>query len=450
MDTPQDEKPKLDRTKLATMTKEERLEDFKNRTIAHPLLVKATKALLSAILEPGGASIILVYGPARVGKTTMLGKVMQQIILAMLPFLENDKELIPLVHVLLQPPLRKPNIWRDYFIDGMKSIQEILIEHKILLAQEKGGNKATTPPDTKHSHRDSVAVLRASFITAVKQRRPKAIFVDEAQHFAKVSSDQRLLDQLDCIKSMADLTKTVHVLAGPYELLEFRNLSAQLIGRSLNIHLPRYQLTDEGIKQFKGVLKSFQELLPFQEEPQTLLKHWKFCYQRSIGCVGNLHLMLVRAVKAALDADEKTLSWKRLQESAFSIAEVHEMLELAREGEEQLKDNDKHIRDLKMWFAEGLSASAKANKTHPPTTNQNEPATPSETASIDDTDTNVKDTATADPPAAGEGVETVSSGRHRGRPKKSPEEGGQKPKVSSGRKGKRNPHRDAVGQKTPV
>ncbi len=449
MDTPQDEKPKLDRTKLAIMTKEERINDFKSRTIAHPLLVKATEALLSAILEPGGASIILVYGPARVGKTTMLMKVMQRIIRDLLPFLENDKELIPLVYVLLQPPLRKPQIWSDYFIDGLKAIQEILVEHKISL--ERGeDNDTVTPSYTKRSHRDASArALRASFITAVKQRRPRAIFVDEAQHFAKVSSDQRLLDQLDCIKSMADLTKTVHVLAGPYELLEFRNLSAQLIGRSLNIHLPRYQLTDEGIKQFKGVLKSFQELLPFKEEPKTLLKHWKFCYQRSIGCVGNLHLMLVRAVKAALDANEETLSWKRLQESAFSIAEVHEMLEVARKGEEQLKDNDKHIRDLQIWFAEGLSNSSQANKTSPLTTNQNEPATSSDSTSVDNTTTDVGDTSSTTPPAAGESGETASSGRHRGRPKKSLEEVGQKPKANSGRKGKRNPHRDATGQRNP-
>jgi hypothetical protein len=62
------------------------------------------------------------------------------------------------------------------------------------------------------------------------------VFVDEAQHLARISSGRRLSDQLDVIKSIANRTQTVHVLFGTYELMAFRNLSAQLSRRSMDLH----------------------------------------------------------------------------------------------------------------------------------------------------------------------------------------------------------------------
>ena len=68
---------------------------------------------------------------------------------------------------------------------------------------------------------------------AVRYRRPVAVMIDEAQHLGKIPSGRRLLDQLDVIKSIANQTKTAHVLFGTYDLLAFRNLNGQLARRSL-------------------------------------------------------------------------------------------------------------------------------------------------------------------------------------------------------------------------
>ena len=75
----------------------------------------------------------------------------------------------------------------------------------------------------------------------------------------------RLLDQLDVIKSIANQTKTVHVLLGTYELLAFRNLNAQLSRRSIDIHLPRYRVEDPVDRQmFINIVKTFEKALPFE------------------------------------------------------------------------------------------------------------------------------------------------------------------------------------------
>jgi len=65
-----------------------------------------------------------------------------------------------------------------------------------------------------------------------------------------------------------------YVLVGTYDLLVFRNLSAQLSRRSIDIHFSRYRATNEAdLRAFKSVLWSFQRNVPLEEEAD-LLQHW--------------------------------------------------------------------------------------------------------------------------------------------------------------------------------
>src|SRR5260370_8533378 len=80
-------------------------------------------------------------------------------------------------------------------------------------------------------------------------------------------------DQLDHVKSLAIMTQVVHVLVGTYDLMVFRNLSAQLSRRSIDVHFPRYHATHEAdMRAFKSVLWPFQRNLPLEENPD-LLQH---------------------------------------------------------------------------------------------------------------------------------------------------------------------------------
>ena len=60
---------------LLEQSPEARLGYFKSFTIAHPLLREADAALKQAIQEPTGWSLIFVYGPTGVGKTTLRRRV---------------------------------------------------------------------------------------------------------------------------------------------------------------------------------------------------------------------------------------------------------------------------------------------------------------------------------------------------------------------------------------
>src|SRR5258708_34901564 len=70
------------------------------------------------------------------------------------------------------------------------------------------------------------AALQRSWEQVLKYRRPEAILIDEAHHFAKRAGGNRLEDQLDHGKSLAVATQTIHSLAGRYDLWRFRDFNA--------------------------------------------------------------------------------------------------------------------------------------------------------------------------------------------------------------------------------
>ena len=48
----------------------DRTREFRRLTVAHPMLLAAKDLLMAAITEAPAGSIVMVYGPTGVGKTT--------------------------------------------------------------------------------------------------------------------------------------------------------------------------------------------------------------------------------------------------------------------------------------------------------------------------------------------------------------------------------------------
>jgi hypothetical protein len=173
---------------------------------------------------------------------------------------------------------------------------------------------------------------------ALRYRSPVAVFIDEAQHLARIASGRKLSDQLDVIKSIANRTQTVHVLVGTYELLPFRNLSGQLSRRSVDIHFPRYAAESrEDLQVFKNVLLTFHDQLPLLDG-FDLVSGWDFMYERSAGCVGILKEWLMRAAVAAIKSGQGAILRKHLEDTALSIGQCEKIVTEAREGEMRLAD----------------------------------------------------------------------------------------------------------------
>jgi hypothetical protein len=322
---------------LLDASNEVRLKYFIDLTVGHPRLLDTYNDLLRGIRQPFPRTLVLAYGPTGVGKTTLWRKIQKQLLDELLPFLEEDRGRIPFVGVELTSPDSGIFNWKDFYKRFLLAMDEPLIEHKA--KQEVPAMDSEGKLYIKIGPRSGVAELRLVAEQALLHRRPAAILIDEAQHLAKMASGRKLQDQLDALKSLSNQTGVIIVLLGTYELLAFRNLSAQLSRRSIDIHFQRYLLdTEEDIHAFQSVLMTFQHHLPLQDEPD-LLARWEYFYERSIGCVGVLKEWLTRALAEALEAGGKRLTQKHCARYALSISQCERMLSDAKEGEMRLAES---------------------------------------------------------------------------------------------------------------
>jgi energy-coupling factor transporter ATP-binding protein EcfA2 len=313
-----------------------RLAYFKAFTVAHPFLQQADTAIWNALREPAGALLIFIIGPTGVGKTTLLTHIQQRLIQQAQTRLSQDPDHMPVINLYAMAPSARQFRWPDFYTRALMAVSEPLIDYKvdtqavIPIFNEKMGRHV--PPQLV----GDAAMLQRSWEQVLRYRQPGAIFVDEAQHFAKTAGGSRLVDQLDHVKSLAVATQTTHVLAGTYELLVFRNLSAQRSRRSIDVHLPRYRssVKDE-LLAFQKVLLTFQRHLPLEEAPD-LVHQWKLCYAHTVGCIGLLKDWLTKALWEALETGTKTISPALLASHAASIDRCNQLITDIEEGEQSL------------------------------------------------------------------------------------------------------------------
>jgi energy-coupling factor transporter ATP-binding protein EcfA2 len=318
-----------------------RLAYFAHKVVAHPRLHQTHQAVLQAIGQPAGASLILVIGPTGVGKTTLRRGIEKHVIDAMLPELGHDPGRIPVVALEAVAGEAGQFNWKDFYTRALRTVDEPLIAHKI---REEPYVHRRESADGVPLRQAAVPELRRAWEQALRYRRPAAVIIDEAQHLAKMPSGRRLLDQMDVLKSLAALTETVHVLLGTYELAGLTTLSAQLSRRSREIHFGRYRTDDPADRQaFQSVLFTFQRHLPLAHEPD-LVGRFEYLYEQSVGCVGVLKDWLHRALAAALEDGAETLTARHLEQQAEPARKLLSLAREIQEGEAALRE-DAHARE---------------------------------------------------------------------------------------------------------
>ena len=349
---------------LLEQSPEARLGYFKSFTIAHPLLREADAALKQAIQEPTGWSLIFVYGPTGVGKTTLRRRVEKHLKEAMMEALRQDPGMLPVVSLEAPAPDSHQFSWKDYYLRALVELEEPLIDRKLTHTAHTsfrgGSGRALSDP------RVPGIELRLALESTLIHRRPKAFFIDEAQHLAKMKSGRKLQDQLDSIKSLASITNTVHVLFGTYELLPFRNLSAQLSRRSIDIHFPRYRAERSGdYTAFRSVVFTLQRHLPLPGE-SDLLPHVEYCYERSIGCVGLVKDWLTRALALAINQGADAVSFKMLQKTAWPLDQSERMAREAVDGESEMSEREETRDRLRQMLQLGTHSAPATARTNAP------------------------------------------------------------------------------------
>jgi len=313
-------------TSLVRTNRQQTLLDFQNKLVAHPILQDVERRLLSAVHEPAGASLVVVYGPTGVGKSTLMNGVIRRLMDEAAPLMETDPGYIPVAWVEAASPSSGNFNWRDHFARSLEAVQAPLIDRK----QVYGLVSLPSAAGPTHVRKSSAGEPELRFVLerCLRNRGVRVFFIDEAHHMFKMASGRLRLDQMDTIKSIANLSGTLHVLIGTYELLDMLALSSQLCRRTIRIHFPRYRRTDAAERTaFARVLRTFDDCLSLPEG-QSLLKDYDYFYDHSLGCVGLLKSWLTRALKEAQD-EGKPIPQKRHLEQA-RLPE-YELVEMARD-----------------------------------------------------------------------------------------------------------------------
>ncbi|WOA57218.1 TniB family NTP-binding protein [Bacillus mycoides] len=317
---------------------EDKIEAFKRIRIIHPKMKKVMDKLKLLIEQPSGNEIIMVLGPSGVGKSTLIQSLKKDIIEKAMEELERDKSRLPLVLVELVSPDNGLFNWKDFYIRILNAMEEPLI-HKKVLYKNKDGVESEKKNYANHNPR-TAPELRRSVENAFYYRKPKVFIVDEAQHFTKMASGKRYIDQLDTLKSLSNLTKIPQVLVGTYGLEDFVNLNGQLARRTTDIQFSRYDLSiEEDFNNYLGIIKGLLGSVPIPVS-DGLINHYEYIYERSIGCVGVLKDWLMRSLKLALEENASYLTLSHMKRTALSINKISKLLDEILIGEELFLEKD--------------------------------------------------------------------------------------------------------------
>ena len=341
--------------------------------VEHRLLAATFTVIKQAIHFSAGQRVILLCGPTGVGKTTLRRALVKALINEALPQLETNPGLIPVVIVnAIAPGLRQFD-WVDYYTRALTALNEPLIEHKVFY-----DDKFDYGAGISRDHRGRLVIrstiaqrdLRSALEKCLKHRRPQVFIVEEGQHLQKIAGGRTLLDQMDTIKSLTDNSNTLHLLIGPYDLLNLTNLSGQLSRRTRLYHFPRYHVAEcqEDLVSFKRVLKSFQQHLPLLEAP-NLLQKWEYIYERSLGCVGIVKLWLCDALGEALANEQKTITDQCLKNHELSSAQLLQIMHETEKGEQRFQE----IEEQQGQLRDALGLSEIASQTGQTSTNNGKP-----------------------------------------------------------------------------
>src|SRR6266702_1064000 len=335
------------------MDRLEAIRTFGNLTLNHPHLKVALQKMSLAVKQADRGSVIFMFGPTGVGKSTLATHMCEKLDREFRIGGDYDGSNLPAALTEAPSSDARQFSWKDFYTRALLGLREPLVDKKI-------DDPRCAAFKILDNYRPTGHALRMAFENALEYRKVQVLVIDEAHHIAKGTSVAGLKDQLEYIKSLANLTETIIILVGTYDLLSFRNLSGQLSRRSLDVHFRRYSLNDpEEYRIFCGIVRSFANKLPIPCAFQMAEKI-EDLYTGSLGCVGILSGWSFKAMTLAVEEGDGTLKMKDLEQYMYSHDQMSKMIDELLEGEQLMTPPKNSLRALKarLGVAESVVASA--------------------------------------------------------------------------------------------
>jgi hypothetical protein len=348
------------------------LTKLQTRTFLHPHQRRVVHTTVRGGTLPGATQLLGVFGPPGVGKTKTSELVENALAHHFKAALEQDAHVIPVVSVEAPPAINHEFPWREFLKELLLALGEPAVDRLIDVEALSG---AAPPRAIRPARLGTSELLRIS-IKRFRDRGVKVLLVDEAQHMAAAPGLQQLRENLDVLKGFANKTGVRVILFGTYELLDFHRASAQLARRMQEVHFPRYRWSVPAERAaFEQVARAMLETIDRLDE-ETIAGSIEACYERSLGCVGELRNWLVRAEHEFRSSGR---SWSAcLVDAATSVGKASFMLAEIEASESEFRKANGTRQSLRLRLGlSSLTSPATPSADSGPSTH--EPKTPAVT-----------------------------------------------------------------------
>jgi len=119
---------------IAARPASERLAEFKQYSVAHRILKEADSNLWQRIQEPGGASLIFVYGPTGVGKTTLRQHITSRLIEGAEGDSGSEEHQLPVLALEAAVPESGNFHWGHFFRQALGELEAPFLKDKVQYA----------------------------------------------------------------------------------------------------------------------------------------------------------------------------------------------------------------------------------------------------------------------------------------------------------------------------
>jgi len=311
--------------------------DFEALRLMHPAYSNAFNRTWSLTTRGHQSRVVIVTGPTGVGKSTLGVSLYKKALKAAAPAMKADLSIVPAVRVSAVTALGRAFSWKDFFIRALMQLREPLVERKVWIPEQLSLLGGDLPMKTGGDHLYP-ELLRRTMENALKYRRTRYLFIDEAHHMLLCHNEKQLAFQFETLKSLADMSEATIVLLGTYKLLMIRDYSAQLTRRSQIVHFPRYDFRSEEDRQaFKSTVANFAKELPIPLEPK-LAGDVMYFFAKTAGCIGILRDLMRDALHEAVESKAKRITPKIIESVAQTNKAIQTIIEEAALGEISLQD----------------------------------------------------------------------------------------------------------------